>query len=172
MIDATIPAMRGERLVLRSATVADLPDLARIMTDPGVEATWGEYDTEEFRAEFDHPEVRPLVIEVDGRVVGYVELTEELDPDYRHAGIDIALDDEHQGRGLGTEAITLLVRYLFAERGHHRVTIDPALANTRAIRCYEKVGFRPIGVMREYERGADGVWHDALLMELLASDLA
>ena len=34
--------------------------------------------------------------------------------------------------------------------------IDPAAANSRAIRCYGKVGFRPVGLMRQYERGPDG----------------
>jgi mannose-6-phosphate isomerase-like protein (cupin superfamily) len=46
--------------------------------------------------------------------------------------------------------------------------IDPALDNGRAISCYRKVGFRPVGVMRRYERGPDGTFHDGLLMELLA----
>ena len=53
----------------------------------------------------------------------------------------------------------------------HRITIDPAAANTAAIRAYEKVGFRPVGVMRSYERGPDGTWHDGLLMELLAGEV-
>jgi aminoglycoside 6'-N-acetyltransferase len=63
------------------------------------------------------------------------------------------------------------VRHLIDERGHHRITIDPAAANTAAIRAYEKVGFRRVGVMRSYERdaGGDG-WHDGLLMELLAGE--
>jgi aminoglycoside 6'-N-acetyltransferase len=39
-----------------------------------------------------------------------------------------------------------------------------------AIRAYEKAGFRPVGVMRSYERGPDGTWHDGLLMELLAEE--
>jgi aminoglycoside 6'-N-acetyltransferase len=56
-------------------------------------------------------------------------------------------------------------------REHHRITIDPAAANERAIRCYAKVGFRPVGVMRQYERGTDGRFHDGLLMELLRDDL-
>jgi aminoglycoside 6'-N-acetyltransferase len=61
---------------------------------------------------------------------------------------------------------------LFTERGHHRITIDPAAANTPAIRCYEKVGFRPVGIMRRYERvREDRDWHDGLLMDLLAEDL-
>ena len=52
-----------------------------------------------------------------------------------------------------------------------RLTIDPAADNQRAIRAYRRVGFRPVGVMRRYERdvGGDG-WHDGLLMELLAGE--
>ena len=64
-----------------------------------------------------------------------------------------------------------LARYLFAERGHHRLTIDPAATNEPAIRCYQRLGFRPVGIMRRYERGPDGIWHDGLLMDLLSSDL-
>ena len=55
------------------------------------------------------------------------------------------------------------------ERGHHRVTIDPAVANVAAVRAYEKAGFRRVGVTRLSERDADGnSWHDSLLMELVA----
>jgi hypothetical protein len=69
------------------------------------------------------------------------------------------------------EAVRLLARFLFEQRGHHRITIDPAAANEPAIRCYAKVGFRPVGVMRQYERGPDGTFHDGLLMDLLRDEL-
>ncbi len=50
--------------------------------------------------------------------------------------------------------------------------IDPAADNQPAIRCYTAVGFRPVGIMRRYERNADGSgWHDGLLMDLLADEL-
>jgi RimJ/RimL family protein N-acetyltransferase len=52
-----------------------------------------------------------------------------------------------------------------------RLTIDPAADNQRAIRAYRRVGFRPVGVLRRYERGPDGGWHDGLLMDLLPEDL-
>jgi aminoglycoside 6'-N-acetyltransferase len=65
----------------------------------------------------------------------------------------------------------LLARYLFEHRGHHRITIDPAAANQRAIRCYQKAGFQSIGVMRQYERSSDGRFHDGLLMDLIRDDL-
>jgi aminoglycoside 6'-N-acetyltransferase len=51
------------------------------------------------------------------------------------------------------------------------LTIDPAAANETAIRVYTKVGFRPVGVLRNYERAADGTWHDGLLMDLLEGEL-
>ena len=64
-----------------------------------------------------------------------------------------------------------LARHLFEERGHHRVTIDPAAANDRAIRSYERVGFRRVGVMRRYWRDPAGEWQDGLLLDLLAGEL-
>jgi aminoglycoside 6'-N-acetyltransferase len=112
-----------------------------------------------------------LAIEVDGEVVGAVQFFEEEDPMYRHANIDLYLTTSRHGQGLGSEAVRVLARYLIEERGHHRLTIDPAAANQAAIRAYEKVGFRPVGVMRSYERGLDGTFHDGLLMELLAGEL-
>jgi aminoglycoside 6'-N-acetyltransferase len=59
----------------------------------------------------------------------------------------------------------------FAERGHHRFTIDPSTENERAIRAYEKTGFKPIGVARRCEQLREGEWTDGLMMDLLVSDL-
>jgi hypothetical protein len=58
------------------------------------------------------------------------------------------------------------------ERGHHRLVIDPNAANVRAIRAYEKVGFRRVGVLRQYEwHQSQGGWTDGLLMDLLRDEL-
>jgi aminoglycoside 6'-N-acetyltransferase len=78
------------------------------------------------------------------------------------------VDPDLGGRGLGTDAVSTLARELLARRGHHRVTIDPAADNAAAIRCYEKAGFRPVGVMRSAWRDRDSEWRDVLLMELVA----
>jgi aminoglycoside 6'-N-acetyltransferase len=62
-------------------------------------------------------------------------------------------------------------RHLIRDDRHHRLVVDPAVDKVAAIRAYTKVGFRPGGVMRQYERGRDGTWHDGLLMDLLADEL-
>jgi aminoglycoside 6'-N-acetyltransferase len=112
-----------------------------------------------------------FAIELAGQLIGSIQYAEENAPGYRHAGIDLFLDRAHQGQGMGPEAIRAVARYLFEVRGHHRLTIDPAAANERAIRAYERVGFRRVGVMRRYERGPDGTWHDGLLLDLLVGEL-
>jgi aminoglycoside 6'-N-acetyltransferase len=84
--------------------------------------------------------------------------------------LDIALATHRHGRGYGPDALRVAIRHFIA-RGHHRFTIDPAADNERAIRAYRAVGFRPVGLMRAYERGSDGRWHDNLLMDLLADEL-
>jgi aminoglycoside 6'-N-acetyltransferase len=67
---------------------------------------------------------------------GLIQFGEEHEPRYRHATIDLFLDPELHGRGLGSEALRRVVRHLIDERGHHRITIDPATANAAAIRSY------------------------------------
>jgi aminoglycoside 6'-N-acetyltransferase len=104
-------------------------------------------------------------------VAGAIQWSAETEPDYRHASIDIYLDPALHGRGLGTDAVRTLAEHLIADQGFHRLVIDPAADNAAAIRCYGKVGFRPVGIMRQYERGSDGTWHDGLLMDLLAAEL-
>ncbi len=116
----------------------------------------------------DEPGSERFAIVLDGAPVGLIEVHEELTPRYRHAAVDLFLDPACHGRGIGTEALGMLVRELIERRGHHRITIDPAVANAAAIRSYEKAGFKAVGVMRSYERDADvPEWHDSLLMELL-----
>lgn len=116
------------------------------------------------------PDTTAWTIAVDDEVAGSIQTAQEADPDYRHASIDLFLGPTFQGRGLGSDAIHTLARWLFADRGQHRLTIDPSAANERAIRAYTDIGFRPVGVMRRYERGPDGTFHDGLLMDLLRDE--
>jgi aminoglycoside 6'-N-acetyltransferase len=157
----------GPRVRLRQRATGDVGALAAILAEPSVRRWWGETRSGDLDAPADGD---LLVVEVEGAVAGLIQYAEVDDPQYRSAGIDIVLGGAWQGQGIGREAVGLLVRHLIEVRGHHRLTIDPAAANERAIRCYASVGFAPVGIMREYERGEDGTWHDGLLMDLLADD--
>ncbi len=168
MIDEVLT---GRRITLRPISIADRDWLHKIFSDPSVAQWWGDpakavRDTIEGPDEESH-----FLIEVGGEPVGMIQCFEEISEMYRYAAIDIALREKWQGNGIGPEAIRTLARFLIERRGHHRLTIDPAAHNTRAIRAYEKVGFRRVGVLRQYERGEDGSWHDGLLMDLLAGEL-
>jgi aminoglycoside 6'-N-acetyltransferase len=165
--------LHGTSVVLRPATTADFPDLIRIRATPEVSRHWrgGDDLAAAVAEDFDEPGAVAYVIELDGRTVGWIQWQAEPEPDYRHASIDLYVDPSVHGRGVGTEAVRTLARHLIVEEGHHRLTIDPAVDNPAAIRAYSKVGFRPVGVMRRYERGADGTWHDNVLMDLLAEEL-
>jgi len=165
--------LRGDSVVLRSLRVEDVPRLVEIGRQPEVARWWTSVTPGDLSAKAERRDGAPgLAILVDGAVVGMIQYSEEDDPEYRSASMDIFLSNEVHGRGLGTDAVRTLARWLIRQRGHHRLTIDPAVENLAAIRAYEKVGFRPVGVLREYWTDPSGVRHDGLLMDLLASELA
>ena len=131
----------GGRVVLRPLAEADLEPMLRILLEPEIAKWWPDYNAEKLR-------------------------TDTLDDPS-----STTLATASLGQGLGPEALRTLAAYLFSERGHHRLTIDPAAINSRAIAAYRKVGFKPVGVMRCYELGPSGVWRDGLLMDLLKDEL-
>jgi len=155
--------LRGERVTLRPLTDDDREPLEAVIAEPSVRRWWGTDPTLD-----DGP---GFAIVVDGELAGWLGWYEENEPDYRHGGIDIFLAPAFHGRGLGREAVWLAAAWLTGERGHHRVIIDPAARNARAIATYAAVGFKPVGIMRRCERAPDGTWEDGLLMDLLASEL-
>jgi aminoglycoside 6'-N-acetyltransferase len=177
MGDRDVPVLRGERVVLRPLREEDRAPLRAILAEPSVAIWWvtrgPDVSLDELYAENQDAAsgITPFAIDVDGEPIGTIQYYEESEPDYRHASIDLIVDTAHQNQGFGPEAIRTLARYLFEVRGHHRLTIDPAVANERAVRAYGRVGFRPVGIMRNYERGLDGSWHDGLLMDMLLGEL-
>jgi aminoglycoside 6'-N-acetyltransferase len=159
--------MADGAITLRPLAEADAGELRRIRATAEVTRWWDELE-DDFPLG-DEPEATRMTIEVEGAVAGMVQYTEELEPRSRHAAIDLFIDPALHGRGVGTEAVSRVARLLIEERGHHRITIDPATENSAAIRAYEKAGFRRVGVMRLSERDSGGEgWHDSLLMELVA----
>jgi aminoglycoside 6'-N-acetyltransferase len=164
--------LRGDSVVLRPLVAGDVPRLVEIGRQPEVARWWSSITSDELTAKAEgRDDAVGLAVLLDGDVVGMIQYAEQDDPEFRSAGIDIFLSREVHGRGLGPDAVCTLARWLVRERGHHRVTIDPAVENAAAVRAYEKAGFRPVGVMREYWTDPSGVRHDGLLMDVLAAEL-
>lgn len=166
MIEAT-------RVRLRPAAERDRTRFAEILGSPAVARWWGDPASSVDDAVAPESGTSSYAVELrdGGETIGLIQSWEEDEPEFRHAGIDIALDPVFHGHGYGGEAIAALARDLIDVRGHHRITIDPAAANAVAIRCYERLGFKPVGVMRRYWRDPTGDWQDGLLMDLLADEL-
>ncbi len=131
-----VPTLRGDAATLRPLVPGDREALLEVLRDPTVVAVWDtrgpEVSADELLAGDEAWTV--WAIEVDGEFAGSIQASEEQDGDYRHAGIDIFMPSRFQGRGLGTDALRTLAQYLVEVRGHHRLTIDPAVHNARAIR--------------------------------------
>lgn len=171
-VGGRLPVLQGKQIRLRAAQEGELEQLAAAVAADQDASPWWGTDAEKILGWFRDEDAVALVIDADGQTAGIIIYEDSNDPDIRFAAIDITLLAPWIGRGLGRDALLTLARYLFDDLGHHRLTIDPSVTNTRAIRAYESVGFRPVGVMRRYERAEDGTWHDGLLMDLLADELA
>jgi aminoglycoside 6'-N-acetyltransferase len=166
-----LATLRADGLTLRPLQERDVDRLVGVIAQPGVREWWVSFAEPEYARADLRNDGAAFAIEVDGALAGWVGFDEHLDPNYRRAGLDIFLAPAFQRRGFGRRALWLAARWLLEVRGHHRLTIDPACHNARAIRAYTAVGFRPVGMMRAYERGVDGTWHDNLLMDLLRDEL-
>lgn len=159
--------LHSERLVVRPAKDEDLARMLEIIQAPGAVEWWGDYEGPDDDAEL----LGGYAIVLDGEVIGWLGFDEEKMRKYRSVGFDIMIDPAHHGNGYGPEALRAVIDH-FAESGHHYFHIDPNAKNERAIRAYEKVGFKPVGVMRKAEQLREGEgWHDSLLMDLLAEEL-
>lgn len=158
---------------LRRAVPGDLELFRRAFGDADVLAWWELDPSDGGLSRFQHE--RCLVMLERDRPVGFLEYRTdggEAAPDAAHLRIEAlaVADPADRGRSIATRAVRLFAGSAFAA-GRHRITAAPHRGNAAAVRCLDKAGFRPVGVMQAYELHR-GSWRDALLMELVRADLA
>jgi aminoglycoside 6'-N-acetyltransferase len=168
-----MPRSDSHRYAFRPVAAADLPTLAAWLDRPHVAEWWDDVEDKvaEIREAMADPATRPFVVELDGRPIGYIQCydphREEGHP-YRDQpkgtlGIDQFIGEpELVGIGHGSRLIAAFVDGLF-RRGAPRVITDPDPANARAIRAYEKAGFRAFD-------SRTSIYGDAVLMARDAPD--
>ncbi len=102
--------------------------------------------------------VTPCIMEYEGYPIGYLQFYQADRNAYAFDGhgkvyaLDLFIGEPaYWGRGLGCGFIRLLLGYLFEDKGADWVILDPHLDNLRAIRCYEKCGFRKLKLLKAHE---------------------
>lgn len=93
----------------------------------------------------------------------------QLDWKNRVATVGIFLGKPFWNQGYGTEALRVLIDFIFMEMNIHKVKLNVYSFNKRGIRCYEKLGFKIEGVLRE-EIFREGQYHDELIMGILFAE--
>jgi len=165
----TAPELRGPRVLLSPVAPDHHARLRAIHLHPDVVHWWQNPD-DDWPAAPEAGTTRYSIFYGD-HLIGFIQWYEAEDnPDFRHAGLDLFLDPDFHGRGFGRESIRVLCAHLIDDLAFHRLVIDPEVDNSVAIACYRSVGFKDVGVMREYSRDRHGVWKDGLLMDLLARE--
>jgi ribosomal-protein-alanine N-acetyltransferase len=109
--------------------------------------------------ERDEGRALPFAIEVDGTLVGGVNLNVIVRGVFDNAYLGYWLDEAHGGRGIATEAVRQAVSHAFGPGGLHRVQAAVIPRNAPSLRLLEKLGFRLEGYAERYLR-INGVWED------------
>lgn len=147
----------GRSVRLRVATPDDIDTLQRWDADPAVIAASGDDDEFDWAHEIprDVPWRELLIAEVDGEPVGFLQLIDAAEEESHYWGdvepevwaIDIWIGSaEHRNRGYGEQMMRQALARCFARPGVTAVLIDPLRRNVDAIRFYERLGFRHVGI--------------------------
>ena len=136
--------VRGHLTAVRPATDDDVDRLVAWHADPDVSRYWDDetFTREQMLERLRRSDVESYIVEVDGGAVGYLQMWTD---DGRSGGIDMFLVPSARGRGFGPDAGRAAARYLRAERGWSRVTVDPYRWNEQAVRAWTRAGFVAVG---------------------------
>ncbi|WP_336660776.1 GNAT family N-acetyltransferase [Leucobacter sp. USHLN153] len=159
----------GPLVTLRAPESADLDPLVEILDEPEVSLWWVGYTPQRVQEEFIDAPAVTRIIEVEGRTAGAMFVLRGEDPEYPTTVMHLFIGTAFRGRRIGEEALALAIRTEF-DAGIRRVTLDPNINNDGAIRSYERLGFRRIGVLRDYQVRPGGHLEDALFLDLTRSD--
>ncbi len=171
----------GEIIRLRPIERDDLPRFVKWFGDPEVrrhlavylpfsqaeEERWFEGHLERQRQQ---EEVVLAIETLDGVHIGSIGL-HRINWKDRNAELGIIVGEKaYWDQGFGTVAIRTLLRFAFREMNLHRIYLCVDADNVRAIRCYEKAGFRLEGTLRD-NVFREGAYHDQHVMSVLTPEL-
>ncbi|WP_181346997.1 GNAT family N-acetyltransferase [Thalassobacillus sp. CUG 92003] len=162
------------KLRVRSLEERDKLILAKWLSDPSVlefyEGRDRPFDVNKVETEFfqHNDDVTGFMVEYDGVRIGYIQFY--VCDDYGYAdeliyGIDQFIGEpSYWNRGIGTLLVSSMAVFLCDHKQAERVVMDPHVTNERAIRCYEKSGFKKVKLLPKHE-WHEGAYRECWLME-------
>ncbi len=174
---------QNEGLKVRKLEEKDNYLLVKWLSDPVVlefyEGRDNPFDLDKVHKAFYTPDDEEMrcIIEFDGQEIGYIQiypLDQETKAEYGYDqdetiyGMDQFIGEvAYWNKGVGTQLVTSMVAYLIKEKQASRVVMDPQTRNVRALRCYEKCGFKKVKLLPERELH-EGIYQDCWLIEYRA----
>lgn len=105
----------------------------------------------------------------EDKIIGTVGL-ENFNYIDRSATLGIFIGDpDYRSKGYGTEAIKLVLEYGFRYKNLHNISLDLMAFNERALRCYQKCGFKEYGRRRNC-KFINGKYYDQICMDILENE--
>lgn len=147
------PRLTRGRVSLRPSTPADCDFVLDVESHPENATFVGQWPPERHMACMSSTDSLHWIAEAEGRPIGYVVLEDADDPNRSLLLRRIAIAGK--GRGNGSAALRLVMRYCFEVLDFHRLWLYVAVDNRRAYRWYLKSGFKEEGIARDCDRQGD-----------------
>ncbi|ENY6786491.1 GNAT family N-acetyltransferase [Providencia rettgeri] len=156
-------------VTIRRATLDDVPAITQMHADYSAYANtlqlpYPTTNTWEARLSANDPLVTQFVATIDDVVVGLLVIHQPSQIRRRHvATFGITVSETHQGKGIGSQLMRVMVDYCDNWLNVHRIELEVFAANGSGVGLYEKFGFELEGRMKDYAF-RDGQYVDAVMM--------
>lgn len=170
------PFLVGRNVFLRSVEISDTqliqqwhndPDIRRAARLGELPVTYAKEEKDISLARDSQDEIYLLIVKKEkDQPIGFIRLN-IVDRASRNMWLRMIIGDKNaRGTNLAQEALTLVLDWIFSEQNMNRISLETYATNERAIRFFEKLGFKQEGVIREAVY-VDGEYHNILSLGLL-----
>jgi RimJ/RimL family protein N-acetyltransferase len=170
--------LEGEKVILRTIRKDDIEHWLKWLNDSDILKYFSPMsgvtreDEEQF---YNNMRKSPnnkvyTIMTIEEKVIGITAL-KNINREWSNAEIGITIGEKDEwGKGYGADAIRVLIKFAFDRVNLHRVYLHVSEENKGGIRCYEKVGFKTEGVLRENQY-SDGAYRNTVVMGILRGEL-
>ncbi|MRH99876.1 GNAT family N-acetyltransferase [Kriegella sp. EG-1] len=169
--------LKGDQIYLRALEPSDLEFLYELENDPEIWEVSGTitpyskhvlklYLENAHRDIYDVKQLRLCICNNLGKVLGLIDLF-DFDPKNRRAGMGIIIKQTvNRNKGIGSEAIKLMIEYAFEVLNLHQIFVNVASDNKPSIKLFEKMGFDQAGIKKDWNFTIDGFKNEILFQKI------